>query len=275
VSDIELFDGLVSPEIAGVLDEAMRSAPDSAVHVTPGRYGSGRVHVSIGGGSYDLSLTIDGGDRVASLELVPVGGRTGNAVAVLRAGLGVLAAAEGTDTRDVWILDEGCEARWDKITGRLVIECEHTCGQPGSIRSIDAIKQNPGDDRWVVTVETTGEPYWFEFDKRPSAVNFAAWLGGRIREGGQTPISSAAFVEYVHRLEPSARVVTDQQGGSRNAVTVWLGRYVLFVYWRTGFCEWSIGRIGGGRVYDLRAGSPLEGLETLQRLASMAPLKGE
>ncbi len=272
---VELFNGLVSPEIAGVLDEAMRAMPDSAVHVTPGRYGSGRVHVSIGGGSYDLSLTIDGGDRVASLELVPVGGRTGNAVAVLRAGLGVLAAAEGTDTRDVWILDEGCEARWDKITGRLVIECEHTCGQPGSIRSIDAIKQNPGDDRWVVTVETTGEPYWFEFDKRPSAVNFAAWLGGRIREGGQTPISSAAFVEYVHQSQPSAKVVIDQQEGSRNAVTVWLGAYVLFVYWRTGFCEWSIGRIGGGRVYDLRAGSPLEGLETLQRLASMAPLKGE
>ena len=272
---VELFNGLVSPEIAGVLDEAMRAMPDSAVHVTPGRYGSGRVHVSIGGGSYDLSLTIDGGDRVASLELVPVGGRPGNDVAVLRAGLGVLAAAEGTDTRDVWILDEGCEARWDKITGRLVIECEHTCGQPGSIRSIDAIKQNPGDDRWVVTVETTGEPYWFEFDKRPSAVNFAAWLGGRIREGGQTPISSAAFVEYVHQSQPSAKVVIDQQEGSRNAVTVWLGAYVLFVYWRTGFCEWSIGRIGGGRVYDLRAGSPLEGLETLQRLASMAPLKGE
>ena len=81
---VELFNGLVSPEIAGVLDEAMREMPDSAVHVTPGRYGSGRVHVSIGGGSYDLSLTIDGGDRVASLELVPVGGRTGNAVAVLR-----------------------------------------------------------------------------------------------------------------------------------------------------------------------------------------------
>ena len=272
---VELFNGLVSPEIAGVLDEAMRAMPDSAVHVTPGRYGSGRVHVSIGGGSYDLSLTIDGGDRVASLELVPVGGRTGNAVAVLRAGLGVLAAAEGTDTRDVWILDEGCEARWYKSSGRLVIECEHTCGQPGPIRSIDAIKQNPGDDRWVVTVETTGEPYWFEFDKRPSAVNFAAWLGGRIREGGQTPISSAAFVEYVHQSQPSAKVVIDQQEGSRNAVTVWLGAYVLFVYWRTGFCEWSIGRIGGGRVYDLRAGSPLEGLETLQRLASMAPLKGE
>ena len=272
---VELFNGLVSPEIAGVLDEAMRAMPDSAVHVTPGRYGSGRVHVSIGGGSYDLSLTIDGGDRVASLELVPVGGRTGNAVAVLRAGLGVLAAAEGTDTRDVWILDEGCEARWDKITGRLVIECEHTCGQPGSIRSIDAIKQNPGDDRWVMTVETTGEPYWFEFDKRPSAVNFAAWLGGRIREGGQTPISSAAFVEYVHQSQPSAKVVIDQQEGSRNAVTVWLGAYVLFVYWRTGFCEWSIGMVGGGRVYDLRAGSPLEGLETLQRLARWFSGKAE
>ena len=190
---VELFNGLVSPEIAGVLDEAMRAMPDSAVHVTPGRYGSGRVHVSIGGGSYDLSLTIDGGDRVASLELVPVGGRTGNAVAVLKAGLGVLAVADG--------------------------------------------------------IEQT--------------------------EASPPPISSATFVEYVHRLEPSARVVTDQQGGSRNAVTVWLGRYVLFVYWRTGFCEWSIGRIGGGRVYDLRAGSPLEGLETLQRLASMAPLKGE
>lgn len=190
---VELFNGLVSPEIAGVLDEAMRAMPDSAVHVTPGRYGSGRVHVSIGGGSYDLSLTIDGGDRVASLELVPVGGRTGNAVAVLKAGLGVLAVADG--------------------------------------------------------IEQT--------------------------EASPPPISSATFVEYVHRLEPSARVVTDQQGGSRNAVMVWLGRYVLFVYWRTGFCEWSIGRIGGGRVYDLRAGSPLEGLETLQRLASMAPLKGE
>lgn len=190
---VELFNGLVSPEIAGVLDEAMRAMPDSAVHVTPGRYGSGRVHVSIGGGSYDLSLTIDGGDRVASLELVPVGGRTGNAVAVLKAGLGVLAVADG--------------------------------------------------------IEQT--------------------------EASPPPISSATFVEYVHRLEPSARVVTDQQGGSRNAVMVWLGRYVLFVRWRTGFCEWSIGRIGGGRVYDLRAGSPLEGLETLQRLASMAPLKGE
>ena len=164
---VELFNGLVSPEIAGVLDEAMRAMPDSAVHVTPGRYGSGRVPVCVG--------------------------RAGNAVAVLKAGLGVLAVADG--------------------------------------------------------IEQT--------------------------EASPPPISSATFVEYVHRLEPSARVVTDQQGGSRNAVTVWLGRYVLFVYWRTGFCEWSIGRIGGGRVYDLRAGSPLEGLETLQRLASMAPLKGE
>lgn len=126
---VELFNGLVSPEIAGVLDEAMRAMPDSAVHVTPGRYGSGRVHVSIGGGSYDLSLTIDGGDRVASLELVPVGGRTGNAVAVLRAGLGVLAAAEGTDTRDVWAactnftVWAGTEARRRRLN-------LHAMGQP-------------------------------------------------------------------------------------------------------------------------------------------------
>ena len=191
---VELFDGLVPPEVAGVLDEAMRAMPDSAVHVTPGQADWDRVHVSIGGGAYDLLVAIDGGDTVASFKLVPVCvGRAGNAVAVLKAGLGVLAAADG--------------------------------------------------------IEQT--------------------------EASPPPISSAAFVEHVHRLEPSARVVTDQQGGSRNAVTVWLGRYVLFVYWRTGFCEWSIGRIGGGRVYDLRAGSPLEGLETLQRLASMAPLKGE
>jgi len=181
---VELFNGLVSPEIAGVLDEAMRVMPDSAVHVTPGQPDSDRVHVSIGGGAYDLLVAIDGGDTVASLKLVPVSaGRAGNAVDVLKAGLGVLAAADRADTRDVWILDEGCEARWDKITGRLVIECEHTCGQPGSIRSIDAIKQTPGDDRWVVTVETTGEPYWFRFDKRPSAINFATWLGERIQEG--------------------------------------------------------------------------------------------
>ena len=274
---VELFDGLVSPEVAGVLSEAMRAMPDSAVSMAPSEPGSDVVNVAIGGGAYDLLLTIDGADCVSELKLVPVHGMgcAGNAVDVLRAGLGVLAAAEGTDTRDVWILDEGCEARWDKITGRLVIECEHTCGQPGSIRSIDAIKQNPGDDRWVVTVETTGEPYWFEFDKRPSAVNFAAWLGGRIREGGQTPISSAAFVEYVHQSQPSAKVVIDQQEGSRNAVTVWLGAYVLFVYWRTGFCEWSIGMVGGGRVYDLRAGSPLEGLETLQRLARWFSGKAE
>ena len=193
MSDIELFDGLVSPEIAGVLDEAMRAMPDAVAHVTPGQAGSDRVHVSIGGEMYDLMVTLDG-DTVASFKLVPVCvGRAGNAVAVLKAGLGVLAVADG--------------------------------------------------------IEQT--------------------------EASPPPISSATFVEYVHRLEPSARVVTDQQGGSRNAVTVWLGRYVLFVRWRTGFCEWSIGRIGGGRVYDLRAGSPLEGLETLQRLASMAPLKGE
>ncbi len=182
---VELFDGLVPPEVAGVLDEAMRAMPDSAVHVTPGQADWDRVHVSIGGGAYDLLVAIDGGDTVASFKLVPVGGvgSAGNAVDVLRAGLGVLAAADRADTRDVWILDEGCEARWYKSSGRLVIECEHTCGQPGPIRSIDAIKQNPGDDRWVVTVETTGEPYWFRFDARPSAVNFAAWLGERIREG--------------------------------------------------------------------------------------------
>ena len=192
---VELFNGLVSPEIAGVLDEAMRAMPDSAVHVTPGRYGSGRVHVSIGGGSYDLLLTIDGADCVSGLKLVPVHGVgcAGNAVGVLKAGLSMLTAAMG--------------------------------------------------------IEQT--------------------------EASPPPISSATFVEYVHRLEPSARVVTDQQGGSRNAVTVWLGRYVLFVYWRTGFCEWSIGRIGGGRVYDLRAGSPLEGLETLQRLARWFSGKAE
>lgn len=184
---VELFDGLVSREVAEVLDEAMRAIPDSAVHVTPGRYGSGRVHVSIGGGSYDLSVTIDGGDTVASLGLVHVSvDRPCNAVDVLKAGLGALNAAEGIETRDVWILDEGCEARWDKSTGRLVIECEHTCGQPGPIRGIDVIRQDSdldGDDRWYVRVETTGEPYWFRFDKRPSAVNFAAWLGERIREG--------------------------------------------------------------------------------------------
>lgn len=192
---VELFDGLVSPEVAGVLSEAMRAMPDSAVSMAPSEPGSDVVNVAIGGGAYDLLLTIDGADCVSELKLVPVHGMgcAGNAVDVLRAGLGVLAAAEG--------------------------------------------------------IEQT--------------------------EASPPPISSATFVEYVHRLEPSARVVTDQQGGSRNAVMVWLGRYVLFVRWRTGFCEWSIGRIGGGRVYDLRAGSPLEGLETLQRLASMAPLKGE
>jgi hypothetical protein len=97
---IELFDGLVSPEIAGVLDEAMRAMPDSAVSVAPGRHGSGRVHVSIGGGSYDLSVTIDGGDTVASLELVHVSvGRAGNAAGVLKAGLGVLAAADWVEQR--------------------------------------------------------------------------------------------------------------------------------------------------------------------------------
>lgn len=269
---VELFNGLVSPEIAGVLDEAMRAMPDAVVHVTPGQADSGRVHVSIGGGAYDLLIAIDGADKVASLKLVSVGGvgRAGSAVDVLRAGLGVLSAADMDETRDVWILDEGCEARWYKSSGTLAIECEHTCGQPDPIRGIDVIKQNPGDDRCVVVVETTGEPYWFRFDKRPSAVNFAAWLGGRIREGGQTPISSAAFVEYVHQSQPSAKVVIDRQEGSRNAVTVTLGAYALFVYWRTGFCEWTISRVGGGRVYDLRAGPPLDGLETLQRLAGMS-----
>lgn len=93
---VELFDGLVSPEIAGVLDEAMRAMPDAVAHVTPGQAGSDRVHVSIGGEMYDLMVTLDG-DTVASFKLVPVCvGRAGNAVAVLKAGLGVLSAAEGT-----------------------------------------------------------------------------------------------------------------------------------------------------------------------------------
>ena len=185
---VELFDGLVSPEVANVLDEAMRAMPDSAVHVTPGQADWGRVHVAIGGGAYDLLLTIDGADCVSELKLVPAHGMgcAGNAVDVLRAGLGVLAAADRADTRDVWILDEGCEARWYKSSGRLVIECEHTCSQPDPIRGIEAIKEDPVNtdaERWYVRVETTGEPYWFRFDKRPSAVNFAAWLGERIREG--------------------------------------------------------------------------------------------
>jgi hypothetical protein len=185
---VELFDGLVSPEVANVLDEAMRAMPDSAVHVTPGQADWDRVHVSIGGGAYDLLLTIDGGDKVSSFKLVPVGGVgcAGNAVDVLRAGLGVLTAADRADRRDVWILDEGCEARWYKSSGRLVIECEHTCSQPDPIRGIEAIKEDPDytdAERWCVTVETTGEPYWFRFDKRPSAVNFATWLDERIREG--------------------------------------------------------------------------------------------
>jgi hypothetical protein len=81
-----------------VLDEAMRAMPDCAVHVTPGRHGSGRVHVSIGGDRYDLLIAIDGGDKIASFKLVPVGGlgRVGNALGVLKAGLGVLSAADGT-----------------------------------------------------------------------------------------------------------------------------------------------------------------------------------
>ncbi len=188
---VELFDGLVSPEIAGVLDEAMRAAPDCAVSVVPARPGSDVVNIWVGGGAYDLLLTVDGADCVSELKLVPVHGVgcAGNAVDVLRAGLGVLAAADRADTRDVWILDEGCEARWNKSSGRLVIECEHTCGQPDPIRDIDVIRQDSdldGDDRWYVRVETTGEPYWFRFDKRPSAVNFAAWLGERIREGQES-----------------------------------------------------------------------------------------
>jgi hypothetical protein len=193
---VELFNGLVSPEIAGVLDEAMLAMPDSAVHVTPGQADWDRVHVSIGGARYDLLVAIDGGDKIASFKLVPVGGvgRCGNAVAVLKAGLSMLTAADGIgqtedEKRNVWILDEGCEARWYESTGRLVIECEHTCGQPGPIRGIDVIRQDSdldGDDRWYVRVETTGEPYWFRFDARPSAVNFAAWLGERIREGQES-----------------------------------------------------------------------------------------
>jgi hypothetical protein len=116
---VELFNGLVSPEVAGVLDEAMRAMPDSAVHVTPGQADWDRVHVSIGGARYDLLVAIDGGDKIASFKLVPVGGvgRCGNAVAVLKAGLSMLTAADGIgqtedEKRNVWILDEGCEARW-------------------------------------------------------------------------------------------------------------------------------------------------------------------
>ena len=95
---VELFNGLVSPEIAGVLDEAMRAMPDSAVHVTPGQPGYDRVNVAIGGEAYDLLLTIDGADCVSGLKLVPVHGVgcAGNAVAVLKAGLGVWFAAMGT-----------------------------------------------------------------------------------------------------------------------------------------------------------------------------------
>lgn len=179
-----------------MLDEAMRAMPDSAVHVTPGQPGYDRVNVAIGGGAYDLLLTIDNGDAVASFKLVPVGGvgRCGNAVAVLKAGLSMLTAADGIgqtedEKRNVWILDEGCEARWDKSTGRLVIECEHTCPRPDPMRGIESIRQDSdldGDDRWYVRVKTTGEPYWFRFDTRPSAVNFAAWLGERIREGQES-----------------------------------------------------------------------------------------
>ena len=195
---VELFDGLVSPEIAGVLDEAMRAAPDCAVSVVPARPGSDVVNIWVGGGAYDLLLTIDGADCVSGLKLVPVHGVgcAGNAVAVLKAGLSMLTAAEGieqteaeAETHGMWILDDGCEARWDKSSGRLVMECEHTCGQPDPIRGIESIRQDSdldGDDRWYVRVKTTGEPYWFRFDTRPSAVNFAAWLGERIREGQES-----------------------------------------------------------------------------------------
>ena len=184
---VELFDGLVPPEVAGVLDEAMRAMPDSAVHVTPGQADWDRVHVSIGGGAYDLLVAIDGGDTVASFKLVPVGGvgSAGNAVDVLRAGLGVLAAAEGIE-------------------------------------------------------RTEASPPTTSLSEFP-----------------------AEFIERVHRLEPSAKVDVDKQN---QKVTVWLGNYVLFVYRKSVFCEWSIYRVGGGCVYDLRAGSPLEGLETLQRV---------
>ena len=185
---VELFNGLVSAEIAGVLDEAMRVMPDCVVSMAPSEPGSDVVNVAIGGEAYDLLLTIDGAECVSELKLVPVHGVgcAGNAVAVLKAGLGVLAAADRADTRDVWILDEGCEARWYKSSGRLVIECEHTCSQPDPICGIEAIKEDPDytdAERWCVTVETTGEPYWFRFDKRPSAINFATWLGERIQEG--------------------------------------------------------------------------------------------
>ena len=94
---VELFDGLVPPEVAGVLDEAMRAMPDSAVSMATSEPGSDVVNVAIGGGAYDLLLTIDGADCVSELKLVPVHGVgcAGNAVAVLRAGLAVLAAADG------------------------------------------------------------------------------------------------------------------------------------------------------------------------------------
>ena len=179
---VELFEGLVSPEVAGVLSEAMRAMPDSAVSMAPSEPGSDVVNVAIGGGAYDLLLTIDGADCVSELKLVPVHGMgcAGNAVDVLRAGLGVLAAADRAEARDVWVLDEGCEALWDKSSGCLAIECEHTCGQPDPIRGIEAIKQGPGDDRWVVVVRTTGEPYWFRFDTRQRADGFAGWLGKQI-----------------------------------------------------------------------------------------------
>lgn len=98
MSDIELFDGLVSPEVANVLDEAMRAMPDSAVSMAPSEPGSDVVNVAIGGGAYDLLVAIDGADCVSELKLVPVHGMgcAGNAVDVLKAGLGVLSAAEGT-----------------------------------------------------------------------------------------------------------------------------------------------------------------------------------
>ncbi len=56
---IELFDGLVSTEVAELLDLVMVAMPDTAVNVS--ELAPGRVEVSIGGETYDLVVTVEGG----------------------------------------------------------------------------------------------------------------------------------------------------------------------------------------------------------------------
>jgi len=181
-----------------VLDEAMRAMPDCVVHVTPGRHGSGRVHVSIGGGAYDLLLTIDGADCVSELKLVPVHGVgcAGNALAVLKAGLSMLTAAEGTEQtdteaeqQDMWTLWNRQTVRWDNDTRQVVVSSDG-----GSVRS------NPIEGNYLaasirkseiqgmglgwhsVIVVATGGNFYLDFETGKEAEAFTEWLDERIRE---------------------------------------------------------------------------------------------